>query len=68
MKYQLKPLAPITFAPSQEDMEKAVFVIARCLSLSGFNVCGIVYNQLSDKEKEMFEFEAEVEIEEEQYN
>ena len=55
MKYQLKP---ITTGSTDLDIEKTVYVIARCLSLAGFSIEENIYNQLLKEEKELFTFGA----------
>lgn len=55
IKYQLKP---IQLSDNDETIEKTVYVIARCLSMSGFTINRYIYNELLPKEKELFNAQA----------
>lgn len=50
IKYQLKPVGT-----DQIELEKTIYVIARCLSRAGFSITHEIYEQLLDDEKKMFE-------------
>lgn len=51
IKYQLNPIHP---NDEQMNIEKTLYVIARCLSMSGFSINSQIYSQLLEEEKKLF--------------
>ncbi len=55
VKYQLQP---IDLNEGDKHIERVVYVIARCLSASGFTIDSRIYEQLTESEKVLFKSQA----------
>lgn len=49
IKYELQPTTT-----DQRELERTIYVLARCMSMGGFSISSEIYNQLSEDEKSMF--------------